>query len=154
MPEYLVTTCAWAGARLSSAAIAAAAIIRMKSSLNEPLLLWRHGRGALTCLSIEPRHTTAVAKAKHPAQAPGVMKTQQIEGRLCRLQIAGRLLAALGHDVERHLLTFGERAHAGALHRADMHEHILAAVGRLDETKALLGVEELHGTCRHQLLLA
>src|SRR5215470_11094435 len=52
-----------------------------------------------------------------------------------------------------NLLAFHEGAHAGALDRADVHEHIPAAVARLDESKALLGVEELHGTCGHHGLL-
>src|SRR5262249_15327719 len=43
--------------------------------------------------------------------------------------------------------------HAGALDSADVHEHILASVARLDEAVALLHVEELHGTCSHSVLL-
>ena len=37
---------------------------------------------------------------------------------------------------------------------ADVHEHVLAAVARLDEPKAFLSIEELHGTCGHHGLLA
>src|SRR5437764_8681056 len=74
--------------------------------------------------------------------------------RLCGLQIARRLLAALGHDLVADLLAFHESAHAGALDRADVHEHVLAAVARLDEAKAFLRIEELHGTCGHHGLLA
>src|SRR5262245_24520117 len=74
--------------------------------------------------------------------------------RLRGLQIACGLLAPLGHDVVADLLAFHEAAHAGALHRADVHEHVLAAVARLDESKAFLGIEELHGTCGHHGLLA
>ena len=51
--------------------------------------------------------------------------------RLRGLQIARRLLAPLGHDVVADLLAFHQAAHAGALHRADVHEHVLAAVARL-----------------------
>ena len=39
--------------------------------------------------------------------------------------------------------------HAGALDGTDVHEHILAAVFRLDETKAFLAVEPLHGSLSH-----
>ena len=70
------------------------------------------------------------------------------------LKVAGSLLAALGHDVVADLLAFHERAHAGALDGADMHEHVLAAVRRLNESKAFLAVEELDGTCGHHGLLA
>src|SRR5262249_28240412 len=70
-----------------------------------------------------------------------------------RLQVGGGGLAPFGHHLEADLLAFHERLHAGALDGADVHEHILAPVGRLDEAVALLHVEELHGTCRHSVLL-
>ena len=38
---------------------------------------------------------------------------------------------------------------ARALDGADMDEHVLAAVARLDEAKSLRGVEPLHCTCSH-----
>src|SRR5215467_11672967 len=75
-------------------------------------------------------------------------------GVLRGLQIARRLLAPLGHDVVADLLAFHKAAHAGALHRTDVHEHVFAAVARLDESKAFLSIEELHGTCGHHGLLA
>src|SRR5262249_466961 len=74
--------------------------------------------------------------------------------RLRGLQIARRLLAPLGHDVVADLLAFHKAVHAGALHRTNVHEHVLAAVARLDESKAFLSIEELHGTCGHHGLLA
>src|SRR6478752_1275325 len=74
--------------------------------------------------------------------------------RSCVLEVRRSLLAALGHHVVADLLTFHEGAHPGALDRTDVHEHVLAAVGRLDKTKAFLGIEELHGTCGHHGLLA
>ena len=43
--------------------------------------------------------------------------------------------------------------HASALDRLDVNEHIWAAVVLHDETKALLGVEKLNGTCGHHGLL-
>src|SRR5947209_3487337 len=90
----------------------------------------------------------AVKQKKRPARAPGV-QTSRSTAALCEREVARRLLAALGDDFVVDLLAFHQRAHAGALYRADMHEHILRAVGRLNESEALLGVEELHGTCRH-----
>src|ERR1700731_1190002 len=75
---------------------------------------------------------------------------------LCRysgaLQIGrGRLAAApVGFDVERKLLALDQRAHAGALDRGDVHEHVRAARILHDEAVALLGVEELDGTLSHE----
>ena len=74
------------------------------------------------------------------------------EVRSGRLEIARRLLAAFGDDFVADLLAFDERAHSGALDRADVNEHIVAAVVRLNESKALLAVKPLHSTCRHFLL--
>ena len=50
---------------------------------------------------------------------------------------------------ERNLLSFGKAGQAGALDSADVHEHIGAAIARRDETEALLAVEPLHSTSRH-----
>src|SRR6202158_6211806 len=65
------------------------------------------------------------------------------------LQIGRRLLAALGHDFISEALAFVECAHAGAFDRADVHEHVLRAVARRDESETLLGVEELDCACGH-----
>ncbi len=66
-------------------------------------------------------------------------------------QIFGRGLARLSisDNVVRDLLSLVEAMHAGAFDRADMHEHILAAVIRLDEAKAFLAIEPFHGSLRH-----
>jgi len=61
---------------------------------------------------------------------------------------------AVGNDLIRDFLPLVEAVHAGALDGADVHEHILAAVFRLDETKAFLAVEPLHGSLRHETLLS
>src|ERR1700728_3781872 len=70
-----------------------------------------------------------------------------------RAQIACSLLSAFGYHLVADLLAFDERTHAGALDRADVDEHVLRSVGRLDKSEALLGVEKLHGTGRHHGLL-
>src|SRR3954471_324079 len=87
-------------------------------------------------------------KRKRPARAPGV-DTSRSNGSLGEREIARRLLAALGDDFVVDLLAFHQRAHAGAFDGADVHEDVFRAVGRLDESEALLAVEELHGTCSH-----
>src|SRR5215471_8999491 len=99
----------------------------------------------------------ARAEKRSASRKPSVVTSVDLDqsGRRLRgLQIARRLLAPLGHDVVADLLAFHQATHAGALHRADVHEHVLAAVARLDESKAFLGIEELHGTCGHHGLLA
>src|SRR6266576_1246442 len=59
------------------------------------------------------------------------------------LQIRGRQLAALADDLVAHLLPFIEGAHAGALDCGNVDEHVLSALGRLDETEALLRMKNL-----------
>src|SRR3974390_2136822 len=67
-----------------------------------------------------------------------------------------RLLAgtAVGHDLVRKLLTVVQRRQAGTFDGADVHEHILAAVIRLDEAVALGGVEPLHCSLAHKTTLS
>src|SRR5262249_7214945 len=98
----------------------------------------------------------ARAEKRSASRTPSVVTSvdrDQSGRRLRGLQIGRRLLAPLGHDVVTDLLAFNKAAHAGALDRADVHEHVLAAVARLDESKAFLSIEELYGTCGHHGLL-
>jgi hypothetical protein len=84
---------------------------------------------------------------------PGVAAGLRLQGKDCgsgQLQIAGGLLATLGYDFEADLLALVQRAHAGALHGRDVHEHIFRAIVRLNEAVALLGVKEFHSSFRHQ----
>src|SRR4051812_31249233 len=87
-------------------------------------------------------------ECKTPGAGTGRFETSR-SGRSGRLKVARSLLAALGDDLVGDLLAFHEGAHPGPLDGADVHEHVLGAVSRLDESEALLGIEELHGTCRH-----
>src|SRR6516225_9989525 len=57
--------------------------------------------------------------------------------------------SAVCDHVERDLLPFVECAHARSFNRADVHEDILAASFRLNETEALLIVKPLHGSLVH-----
>jgi hypothetical protein len=72
------------------------------------------------------------------------------------LNVADRDLAGatvfLG--VEGNLLTFHEAAHAGALERRGVDEHVLAAVVRLDEAEAFLIVVKLNGAGVHGSILS
>ena len=85
---------------------------------------------------------------KNPASPPGLVASFALR-RSDRLQIASRLLATLGDDLVADLLAFVERAHACALHGADVHEHILRAIVRLNEAEAFLRIEELHSSGSH-----
>lgn len=68
--------------------------------------------------------------------------------RLSRSQVLGGGLAplAVGDRLVGDFLTFVEVAHAGAFDRADVNEHIPAAVVRLNEAEALLAVKPFHGS--------
>lgn len=59
-------------------------------------------------------------------------------------EIAGRNLAATIDELKFQLLTFGKTFQAGTLDRADVHEHIIAALIALNEAEALGCVEELY----------
>src|SRR5690242_17112523 len=69
---------------------------------------------------------------------------------LRRLDVPCRLLAALHDHFIADLLALVQRAHACALDGADMDEHVLGAIVRLNEAEAFLSIEELHGTNGHQ----
>jgi len=71
-------------------------------------------------------------------------------------QIVGRGLSgpSIRDNLVGDLLSLVEAAHPGALDGADMDENVLAAVIRLDEAKALLVVEPLYGSLRHETLLS
>jgi hypothetical protein len=73
-----------------------------------------------------------------------------------RAQTVRRSLAGplIGNNLERNLLSLGEATYPGAFHCADVHEDVLAAIIRLDETKAFLTVKPLYGSLRHVNLLS
>src|SRR5690606_36200591 len=69
---------------------------------------------------------------------------------LGELQVRRRHLAvAAALEVVGDLLAFREMGDAGALERGHVDEGVLAAVARLNETKALAGVVELDDTVDH-----
>src|SRR5438552_18030567 len=69
------------------------------------------------------------------------------------LEVRCGKLAALAHYVVGELLALDQARHSGTLDRGNMHEHIVAAVDRLDEAETLGRIEELYGTCGHIWLL-
>src|SRR6478609_10547650 len=86
---------------------------------------------------------------KRPAVSGGASSNNRVG--LCQREVFGADLAAhfVGLQFEIDLLTIIEAGQTGALDGADVNEHILAAIVRLNEAVALLTVEPLHGTCRH-----
>lgn len=62
---------------------------------------------------------------------------------------AGLAAHLVGLRFKRNLLSFGKAGETRTLDRADVNEHIVAAVARLNETEAFLAVEPLHSTSRH-----
>jgi hypothetical protein len=64
----------------------------------------------------------------------------------------GLLGSSVYNKVKRDLLSLVEAAHSGAFDRADVHEDVLATVIWLDKSEALLGIEPLHGSLRHNNL--
>src|ERR1700679_2294720 len=97
-----------------------------------------------------------------PAQPPGssghnAFSSTSVERRvralgqrkIFRADLAPHLV---GLELESDLLAFGQPGKTGAFNGADVNEHIVAAVVRLDKSEALLPIEPLHSTCRHLLL--
>jgi len=68
-------------------------------------------------------------------------------GMSARLKIDGRGLALLSTlQLEADRLTLIEGLEPSAFNSRDMDEHVLGAVGRLNETETLLGVEPFYST--------
>src|SRR5207249_6036488 len=82
--------------------------------------------------------------------APGMALAADASGNDPDVFRLGSLLA-LG-DVELDLLSFLQAAVAAAGDRAEVHEHVRAALDR-DEAVALVAVEPLHSALRHLDLL-
>jgi hypothetical protein len=73
-----------------------------------------------------------------------VHRNRELDG----LQICGRQLAALAHDIVADLLPL--IAHAGAFDHGNVDEYIFSTILRVYEAKALLGkIEKLDCTCSH-----
>src|SRR4051794_20003461 len=69
-------------------------------------------------------------------------------------KIVGRRLArtAICYDLVADLLAFTQRSKAGALDGADVHEHVVTTVVRLNEAEALGCVKPLHGSHAHGIV--
>src|SRR5437016_3582863 len=104
------------------------------------------------------RHGTCRSADPCPHAPPAVRQGSLRRRRRLGEALAGdldvfrlRSLLALG-DVELDLLPFLQAAVAATGDRAEMHEHVLAALDR-DEAIAFVAVEPLHSALRHLDLL-
>src|SRR4051812_38585091 len=73
-------------------------------------------------------------------------------GSILRLQVdRAHTAVAAGFEIVAEALILIERGQAGALHRADVDESVVAAVIGRDKAIALVAVEELYGSDGHTL---
>src|SRR5260370_32975545 len=70
------------------------------------------------------------------------------------LEVLRRGLAAIGDFFVFDRLSLVERGKASFLDRRNMNKNVLAATGRLDESKTLGRVEPLHSTFSHHVVSA
>src|SRR6202521_543729 len=82
-----------------------------------------------------------------PIEAAPFANPAKLRGEL---EVLGCFLAAAYHHVERDVLALGEAGQAGLLHSGDVDEHILAAVGALDEAVSLRGIEPFDNALVHR----
>jgi hypothetical protein len=99
------------------------------------------------------RSSEALSKSAASSSVVGGFEKPERSGRD---EIAGGRFARAGirQDVEANLLALLQVAHSGALDRADMDEHVLAAVVGLDEAEALLRIKPLYCTNLHSRSLS
>src|SRR5258708_28651223 len=124
--------------RSSGSTFAAIRILRTNGELGElrsvSMAAWRSMSG------VEPRRRLAKRAVGGDWRARSSTGDDQVDGL--------RTLALLvGLDVEGDALPLGQRLEPGALDGGDVHEDVAAAVVRVDEAVAPLGVEELDRTC-------
>jgi len=110
--------------------------------------LWITSR-AWQPIVLKSRGLLGVRSQKQRAEAFASAPITSSSSSLDHLQMAGARLAALGDELVADLLRFVEGRQTSAFDRADMNEHILRTVIRLDEAEALLGIEPLNFACRH-----
>jgi putative tryptophan/tyrosine transport system substrate-binding protein len=112
-------------------------------------------RAGALIVSVDPFLNNQRAQIVALAASTSVVKARWY--RRCRLngaQIICRRLAgpSISNNFERDLLSLIEAVHSRAFDRADMDEDVLAAIVRLNEAKAFLAIEPLHGSLRHETL--
>src|SRR5450759_570201 len=102
-------------------------------------------------------HRKTAARRARPFLVGGISSARAFAARPNEIrlaggaQIVGRRLAraAISYDLVADLLAFTQRSKSGALYGADVHEHVVATVIRLNEAKTLGRVKPLHGSHAH-----
>src|SRR5262245_41316379 len=107
----------------------------------------RRSRTPLRAWPSRARQTVRMCRNESPDRPPPILF-------LFDLKVLGRGLAAIAHQLEFHPLALVERGQPRPLHGRDVNEHILAAVGGLNEPVALGGIEPFHCSARHSSLLS
>jgi hypothetical protein len=98
------------------------------------------GEGIVVLLAKENTSACALASLSRPNSDGLEVSSSEFATALIRL------------DIERELLALVEILHACAFDCRDVNEHVWAGIIILhDETKTLLGVEKLNGTCGHAM---
>ena len=82
------------------------------------------------------------AASKLPAKLP------------CDFEVFGCFFAAVYHNIERDVLTFGQCRQSGAFDGGNVDEHILAAVGARDKAVSLRGIEPFDNALVHRRFLS
>src|SRR5579872_3778061 len=103
-------------------------------------------------LRVPPTRTsrnTQKAEAGRHRSNPAAARFAMMPSPSVELQIGGRRLPAFHHNFVAHLLAIIQALQPSRLHGRDVHEYILAAILRHDETITLGGIEPLHGSNGH-----
>src|SRR4051794_19004143 len=88
-----------------------------------------------------------------PRSAPRSSFSSEVRQRSERPDVLRFFALAAGRDVELDLLAFLQRLVTIALDVGVVDEHVVATLAG-NESEALLGVEELHGTCSQLSLIS
>src|SRR6185369_15355101 len=86
-----------------------------------------------------------VRRGQAPRASPASRGLDVVDGDLAGAAVLG--------GVEGDLLALAQPAQPGALERGGVHEHVLAAVVRLNEAEAFLVVVEFHSARVHRVVL-
>src|SRR5258705_7811332 len=101
------------------------------------------------------RCTQSVFEIFLEASLPDCVRECAVTARLAlNLEVLRRGLAAIGDFFVFDRLSFVERGKASFLDRRNMNKNVLAATGRLDESKTLGRVEPLDSTFSHHVVSA
>src|SRR5665213_1346536 len=131
------------------------------------LLKISHGKlndrtGAMPCANSNPHKSASrscrfnICEIFWKASLPDCFRECAVTDRALasNLVVFGRGLAAIGNLFVFHRLSFVERRKTSFLDRRNMNKNVLAATGRLDESKTLGRVEPLHSTFSHHVVSA